>query len=68
MIDDEAAEKLELIKQLFAIYLKVDPNRPDDWYGEKFDKLSEMTLGGLQNLVRIQSWSSTKQRDKNVMI
>lgn len=36
--------KLELIADIFKIYLKKNPYRKDSWYGETFDTLYDKSL------------------------
>jgi hypothetical protein len=36
--------KLNIIAEIFRIYLKNNPNRKDDWYGKTFDVLYDKSL------------------------
>ena len=48
-------KKLEYIARIFHEYLKTNPNRPLEWYGETFDKLYDKDEHRLWVILTVKS-------------
>jgi hypothetical protein len=45
-------KKVELIEEIFNIY-KDKTSKPDDWYAEMFDKLSDYSVARLEAYLKV---------------
>ena len=45
-------KKTDIIEKIFSIY-KAKTKKPDSWYLEKFDELSDMGISRLKNYLKV---------------